>query len=154
MLIFVIGSSLVLELHKKKPDKVPALATIRIIVDPPFGVLQKLGTEWVLSGQTPELAEKVVGGDIVIPSIGHGRRVFRHVDMYQHFLYTAELGQGVDTVATKCVQHLVELHLQTRVESAPCTTPQCHISKTSKFTHLRNGNSIGFVCSSTGRVGI
>lgn len=107
-------NSLILDFRKKEPGEVPTLAAVRIIVDPPLGVFQKIGTERVFSGQAPELAEKVVGRDVVIPSIGHGCRVIRHIDRYEHLLYPTEFGQGVDPVAAKRVQHLVNLRLRIR----------------------------------------
>lgn len=107
-------NSLILDFRKKEPDEVPTFAAVRVVVDSPLGVFQNIGTERVFSSQAPELAEEVVGRDIVIPSIGHGCRVIRYIDRYEHLLYPTEFGQGVDPMAAKCVQHLVDLCLRIR----------------------------------------
>ena len=69
-----------LDLRQDQPAKVPAPVASRISNDLPFGLVQAFRRKRVVLGHTPQLAEQIVGIDIMRPSHGEGLDdIFRRI---------------------------------------------------------------------------
>src|SRR6266536_966804 len=105
---------LVLYLQKNQPAVVPAADAVRIPNNEPFCFVETLRAEGVVLCEASELAEEVVGVDVVGPGGCHWFCDFGGVEVCEDFLNPAQFRDGVDTMSSEGVDELVLVVLQIR----------------------------------------
>lgn len=87
-----------LDLCKYEPAIVPAPGTCRISNDLPFRFVQAFGAERVVSSKAAQLAEEVVGVDVMRPGAGHWLCDFCRIKVGENLFKPAQFCQSVDPV--------------------------------------------------------
>jgi hypothetical protein len=100
-------SLLILNLQKHQPAIIPAADAVWVADDEPFRLVQALRGEGVVLSEASELAEEIVGVDIVGPGGGHWFCDFCGVEVREYFLNSAKFCDGVDTVCSQGVNELI-----------------------------------------------
>jgi hypothetical protein len=104
-------------LDQNKPAVIPTARTFRIPDDKPFGLIQALRAEWIVIRQTSQLAEKVIGINIMSPCACHGLCDLRDIEVSEHPLDSTKFGNCVDSMGAKRVNELFLIVLQVHLIS-------------------------------------
>lgn len=88
-------------LGEYQPTVVPAIRASRIPNDERLGFVKALRAKWIISGHATELTEKIVGIDIICPSVSQRLPDFRRIKCSEEALYTAKVVNSIDLVRLK-----------------------------------------------------
>lgn len=108
----VINNLRISNLGEYQPTIIPAVRASRIFIDERLGFVKALRAEGIISCHATKLTEKIVGIDVICPSVSQGLPNFRRIKGSEEPLYTAKIGNDVDFVRLKGVDELRLLTLK------------------------------------------
>lgn len=117
-----VGSVLIvlcLDLVENQPTIIPTSSAGGVPNHQPFGFIQAFRAERVILRKTAQLAQKVIGIDVMSPSTGHGLRDFGRVQVCEDLLDTTEFGESVDTPGAEGMNKLIFVTLKTPLSALP-----------------------------------
>jgi len=108
---------LCLDLVEHQPAIVPTSGAGRIPNDQPFGFIEALRAEGVIFRKAAQLAQEVVGIDVMSPGTGHRLRDVGRVQVCKDLLDTPQLGEGVDAPGAQGMNELIFVTLETQLST-------------------------------------